>query len=164
MHVVAAKAVAMKIAGSDEFKDRQKRTLEGAKILAKRLTQPDVAECGISLLTGGTDVHLVMVDLRNSPLDGQQGEDLLHEAGITINRNTVPFDPRPPRVGSGLRIGTPALATRGFAKTEFTEVAEIIAGVLVDACRGKVDTSSYRERVKALIKRFPLYVGLNQVA
>ena len=112
----------------------------------------------------GTDVHLVMVDLRNSSLDGQQGEDLLHEAGITINRNTVPFDPRPPRVGSGLRIGTPALATRGFGKTEFTEVAEIIAGVLVDACRGKVDTSSYRERVKALIKRFPLYVGLNQVA
>ena len=164
MHVVAAKAVAMKIAGSEEFKKRQKRTLEGAKVLAKRLTQPDVAECGISLLTGGTDVHLVMVDLRNSKLDGQQGEDLLHEAGITINRNTVPFDPRPPRVGSGLRIGTPALATRGFGKKEFTEVAEIIAGVLVDACQGEVDTSSYRERVKTLIKRFPLYLGLNQVA
>lgn len=164
MHVVAAKAVAMKIAGSDAFKDRQKRTLEGAKILADRLTKSDVADCGISLLTGGTDVHLVMVDLRNSQLDGQQGEDLLHEAGITINRNTVPFDPRPPRIGSGLRIGTPALATRGFGCKEFTEVAEIIAGVLVDACQGKVDTGSYRERVQALIERFPLYVDLNQLA
>ena len=164
MHVVAAKAVAMKIAGSDAFKDRQKRTLEGAKILANRLTKSDVADCGISLLTGGTDVHLVMVDLRNSQLDGQQGEDLLHEAGITINRNTVPFDPRPPRIGSGLRIGTPALATRGFGCKEFTEVAEIIAGVLVDACQGKVDTGSYRERVQALIERFPLYVDLNQLA
>lgn len=164
MHVVAAKAVAMKIAGSDDFKDRQKRTLEGAKILADRLTKSDVADCGISLLTGGTDVHLVMVDLRNSQLDGQQGEDLLHEAGITINRNTVPFDPRPPRVGSGLRIGTPALATRGFGRKEFTEVAEIIAGVLVEACQGQVDTGSYRERVQALIERFPLYVDLNQLA
>lgn len=164
MHVVAAKAVAMKIAGSDDFKDRQKRTLEGAKILADRLTKSDVADCGISLLTGGTDVHLVMVDLRNSQLDGQQGEDLLHEAGITINRNTVPFDPRPPRVGSGLRIGTPALATRGFGCKEFTEVAEIIAGVLVEACQGQVDTGSYRERVQALIERFPLYVDLNQLA
>lgn len=164
MHVVAAKAVAMKIAGSDDFKDRQKRTLEGAKILADRLTKSDVSDCGISLLTGGTDVHLVMVDLRNSQLDGQQGEDLLHEAGITINRNTVPFDPRPPRVGSGLRIGTPALATRGFGRKEFTEVAEIIAGVLVEACQGQVDTGSYRERVQALIERFPLYVDLNQLA
>lgn len=164
MHVVAAKAVAMKIAGSDDFKDRQKRTLEGAKILADRLTKSDVADCGISLLTGGTDVHLVMVDLRNSQLDGQQGEDLLHEAGITINRNTVPFDPRPPRVGSGLRIGTPALATRGFGRKEFIEVAEIIAGVLVEACQGQVDTGSYRERVQALIERFPLYVDLNQLA
>lgn len=164
MHIVAAKAVAMKIAGSDDFKDRQKRTLEGAKILADRLTKSDVADCGISLLTGGTDVHLVMVDLRNSQLDGQQGEDLLHEAGITINRNTVPFDPRPPRVGSGLRIGTPALATRGFGRKEFTEVAEIIAGVLVEACQGQVDTGSYRERVQALIERFPLYVDLNQLA
>lgn len=164
MHVVAAKAVAMKIAGSDDFKDRQKRTLEGAKILADRLTKSDVADCGISLLTGGTDVHLVMVDLRNSQLDGQQGEDLLHEAGITINRNTIPFDPRPPRVGSGLRIGTPALATRGFGRKEFTEVAEIIAGVLVEACQGQVDTGSYRERVQTLIERFPLYVDLNQLA
>ncbi len=91
----------------------------------------DVADKGISVLTGGTDVHLVLVDLRNSQLDGQQGEDLLHEVGITVNRNAVPFDPRPPMVTSGLRIGTPALATRGFGDAQFTEVADIIAQTLV---------------------------------
>ena len=114
MHVIAAKAVAFKIAGTDEFKERQERVLEGAKIIADRLNQADVADAGVSVLTGGTDVHLVLVDLRNSQLDGQQAEDLLHSVGITVNRNAVPFDPRPPMVTSGLRIGTPALATRGF--------------------------------------------------
>ena len=127
MHVVAAKAIAMKIAATEEFKERQERTLEGARILAERLTAEDAKAAGVDVLTGGTDVHLVLVDLRNSQLDGQQGEDLLHEVGITVNRNAVPFDPRPPRVTSGLRIGTPALATRGFGDAEFTEVADIIA-------------------------------------
>ena len=84
------------------------------------------------MLTGGTDVHLVLVDLRNSEIDGQQAEDLLHEVGITVNRNAVPFDPRPPMVTSGLRIGTPALATRGFGDAEFTEVADIIGIALRD--------------------------------
>ena len=130
MHVIAAKAVAFKIAGTEEFKERQERVLEGAKIIADRLNQADVAEAGVSVLTGGTDVHLVLVDLRNSQLDGQQAEDLLHSVGITVNRNAVPFDPRPPMVTSGLRIGTPALATRGFGAAEFTEVAEIIATAL----------------------------------
>src|SRR5918997_1178139 len=96
MHVIAAKAVAFKIAGSQEFKERQERVLEGAKIIADRLNQTDVAEAGVSVLTGGTDVHLVLVDLRNSQLDGQQAEDLLHDIGITVNRNAIPFDPRPP--------------------------------------------------------------------
>ncbi len=114
MHAIAAKAVSLKIAGTEEFKDRQQRTLTGAKILAERLTGADVVDKGVSVLTGGTDVHLVLVDLRNSQLDGQQGEDLLHEVGITVNRNAVPFDPRPPMVTSGLRIGTAALASRGF--------------------------------------------------
>ena len=127
MHIIAAKAVALKIAAGEEFKDRQRRTLEGARIIAERLAAPDVANAGVSVLTGGTDVHLVLVDLRNSPLDGQQAEDLLHEAGITVNRNSVPWDPRPPRVTSGLRIGTPALATRGFGAKEFEQVAEILA-------------------------------------
>ena len=107
MHVIAAKAVALKIAGTEEFAERQRRTLSGAKILADRLTGEDVAKAGVSVLTGGTDVHLVLADLRNSALDGQQAEDLLHEVGITVNRNAVPFDPRPPMVTSGLRIGTP---------------------------------------------------------
>lgn len=156
MHVIAAKAVAFKIAGTPEFAERQQRTVSGAKILAERLTGTDVAGKGISVLTGGTDVHLVLVDLRNSDLDGQQGEDLLHEVGITVNRNAVPFDPRPPMVTSGLRIGTAALATRGFGDTEFTEVADIIATALA----GGADLDSLRGRVKKLANDFPLYQGL----
>ncbi|MFC7880071.1 serine hydroxymethyltransferase [Isoptericola sp. NPDC057391] len=160
MHVIAAKAVAFKVAGTDEFKDRQERTLRGAQIIAERLSQADVAEQGVSVLTGGTDVHLVLVDLRNSALDGQQAEDLLHDAGITVNRNAVPFDPRPPRVTSGLRIGTPALATRGFGDAEFTEVADIIAVALRDGASADVDALA--ARVAALTADFPLYPGLSQ--
>ncbi|MGO2633821.1 MAG: serine hydroxymethyltransferase [Galactobacter sp.] len=157
-HVIAGKAVAFKIAGSEEFKQRQERTLEGAKILAERLTQPDVAAAGVSVLTGGTDVHLVLVDLRESEINGKEGEDLLHEVGITVNRNAVPFDPRPPMTTSGLRIGTPALATRGFGAAEFTEVSDIIAVALRD---GKsADTASLRARVDKLAADFPLYPGL----
>jgi glycine hydroxymethyltransferase len=160
MHVIAAKAVALKVAAGEEFRVRQQRTLSGAKIIADRLTDAAVAEAGVSVLTGGTDVHLVLVDLRNSALDGQQAEDLLHDAGITVNRNAVPFDPRPPRVTSGLRIGTPALASRGFGDTEFTEVADIIAGVLRDG--SGADIEGARARVKALTEAFPLYPGLVQ--
>ncbi|PRB40056.1 serine hydroxymethyltransferase [Arthrobacter sp. MYb23] len=155
MHVIAAKAVAFKIAGSEEFKERQERVLEGAKIIADRLNQADVAEAGVSVLTGGTDVHLVLVDLRNSQLDGQQAEDLLHSVGITVNRNSVPFDPRPPMVTSGLRIGTPALATRGFGAAEFTEVAEIIAAALKAGT--SADVESLQARVDKLAADFPLY-------
>ena len=163
MHVVAAKAVAMKIAQSEEFKERQQRTLEGAKILADRLLQDDVKNAGISLVTGGTDVHLVLVDMRDSKLDGQQGEDLLHAVGITVNRNAVPFDPRPPRVTSGLRIGTPALATRGFGAKEFKEVADIIATTLVQgASGGDVNVEGLHARVRALTDAFPLYEGLDK--
>ncbi|WP_067778723.1 serine hydroxymethyltransferase [Actinomyces vulturis] len=165
MHVIAAKAVAMKVAASEAFAERQKRTLEGAQIIAQRLLADDVAKAGVSVVTGGTDVHLVLVDLRNSDLDGQQAEDLLHEAGITVNRNAVPFDPRPPRVTSGLRIGTPALATRGFGQAEFTEVADIIAETLVRGAAGSMDEdalAAMRGRVKALTDAFPLYEGLVQ--
>ncbi len=156
MHVIAAKAVAFKIAASAEFKERQERTLSGAKILAERLGGTDVKDKGISVLTGGTDVHLVLVDLRNSEIDGQQGEDLLHEIGITVNRNAVPFDPRPPMVTSGLRIGTAALATRGFGDAEFTEVADIIATALA----GGSDVDALRARVTKLARELPLYNGL----
>nr|WP_304660018.1 MULTISPECIES: serine hydroxymethyltransferase [unclassified Arthrobacter] len=155
MHVIAAKAVAFKIAGTEEFRERQERVLEGARIIADRLNAADVAEHGVSVLTGGTDVHLILVDLRHSALDGKQAEDLLDSVGITVNRNSVPFDPRPPMVTSGLRIGTPALATRGFGAPEFTEVAEIIAAALKPA----PDVEVLRGRVRALADNFPLYPG-----
>jgi glycine hydroxymethyltransferase len=156
MHAIAAKAVAFKIAATPEFKERQERTLLGASLLAERLTGADVADKGVSVLTGGTDVHLVLVDLRNSELDGQQAEDLLHEVGITVNRNAVPFDPRPPMVTSGLRIGTGALATRGFGEPEFTEVSDIIATALAT---GQA-TDALKERVVKLAQSKPLYEGL----
>lgn len=158
-HVIAAKAVAFKMAAEPAFKERQERTLEGAHLIAERLSKPDLAEAGISVLSGGTDVHLVLVDLRHSELDGQQGEDRLHHIGITVNRNAVPFDPRPPMVSSGLRIGTPALATRGFDANAFAEVAEIIATALTGS--GEVaQLSELRVRVEALAARFPLYPRL----
>ncbi|GAA4666507.1 serine hydroxymethyltransferase [Gordonia humi] len=158
MHAVAAKAVALKVAGTEEFAERQRRTLSGASILADRLLYDDAKKAGVTVLTGGTDVHLVLVDLRDSDLDGQQAEDLLHEIGITVNRNAVPFDPRPPMVTSGLRIGTPALATRGFGDTEFTEVADIIGTAL--AAGRSADVAALRARVSALALDFPLYEGL----
>ncbi|WP_300766570.1 serine hydroxymethyltransferase [uncultured Bifidobacterium sp.] len=160
MHVVAAKAVAFKIAGTPEFRDRMRRTIEGAQILAQRLQAKDVADNGIGVLTGGTDVHLVMVDLRHSELDGQQGEDLLAQCGITINRNTVPFDPRPASIASGLRIGTSALATRGFGAAEYEEVADIIGTALAQGTGA--DTDALRARVNRLVSDFPLYPGLEQ--
>ncbi|MFD4987194.1 serine hydroxymethyltransferase [Streptomyces sp. NPDC058374] len=155
-HVVAAKAVAFKVAASEEFKERQRRTVEGARILAERLVQPDVTDHGVSVLSGGTDVHLVLVDLRESELDGQQAEDRLHEVGITVNRNAVPNDPRPPMVTSGLRIGTPALATRGFEAEDFAEVADIIA----EALKPSYEAEALKARVTALAEKHPLYTGL----
>lgn len=155
MHVIAAKATAFKVAASEGFKDRQKRTIEGAQILANRLLQQDVKDAGVSIASGGTDVHLVLVDLRHHALNGKEAEDLLHDAGITVNRNAVPNDPRPPMVTSGLRIGTPALATRGFDAEGFTEVADIIASVLLP----NPDIAALRARVDALCAKYPLYQG-----
>ncbi|MCU1441188.1 MAG: serine hydroxymethyltransferase [Rhodoglobus sp.] len=156
MHVIAAKATAFKLAAEPEFKDRQERTVRGAQILAERLTSPDAKGAGIDVLTGGTDVHLVLVDLRNSAIHGQDAEDVLHSVGITVNRNAVPFDPRPPMTPSGVRIGTPALATRGFGDAEFTEVADIIATAL----KPGPDVASLRSRVQKLTDGYPLYPGL----
>ncbi|MEU6821982.1 serine hydroxymethyltransferase [Streptomyces atriruber] len=155
-HVIAAKAVSFKVAASDDFKERQQRTLDGARILAERLVQDDAKAVGVDVLSGGTEVHLVLVDLRNSELDGQQAEDRLHEVGITVNRNAVPNDPRPPMVTSGLRIGTPALATRGFQEDDFREVADIIA----EALKPGFDAASLKTRVTALADKHPLYPGL----
>lgn len=158
MHAIAAKAVAMKFAATEEFRERQQRTIEGAQILAERLTSADCKAAGVDVLTGGTDVHLALVDLRNSNVDGQQAEDLLHSVGITVNRNAVPFDPRPPMVTSGLRIGTPALATRGFDSAAFVEVANIIA----EALTGAAEVADLQARVIKLADEYPLYDGLEE--
>ncbi|MBL5972935.1 MAG: serine hydroxymethyltransferase [Candidatus Leucobacter sulfamidivorax] len=163
-HVIAGKAVAFKIAAGEEFVERQRRTVIGARLLAERLSRADVTERGISVLTGGTDVHLVLVDLRNSSLDGQTAEDLLAAIEITVNRNAVPFDPRPPMVTSGLRIGTPALATRGFGDAAFAAVADIIAEALIAGTEeGGPDPAvlaSLKHRVHELAHLHPLYPDL----
>jgi len=156
VHVIAAKATAFKIAMEPEFKERQQRTIDGAQILTQRLTSDDTKAAGVDVLTGGTDVHLALVDLRTSEFTGQDAEDRLHEAGITVNRNAVPFDPRPPMVTSGVRIGTSALATRGFGSEEFTEVADIIAQTLMPGS----DLAAQAQRVSALTEKFPLYKEL----
>jgi glycine hydroxymethyltransferase len=156
MHVIAGKAVAFRAAMQPEFRERQERTISGARIIADRLNQADVTGAGVSVLTGGTDVHLVLIDLRNSEVDGQMAENLLHEAGVTVNKNSVPNDPRPPMVTSGVRIGTAALATRGFGDKEFVEVADIIANALIPGA----DLPALKARVRVLTEAFPLYDGL----
>jgi glycine hydroxymethyltransferase len=158
-HIIAAKAVALRIAASDQFKERQQRTLDGAQAVAAELLQ---AGHGVNVLTGGTDVHLALVDLRESELDGQQAEDRLHEIAITVNRNAVPFDPRPPMVTSGLRVGTPALATRGLQTDDFHEVGRIMATALTpDYTARKAELA---ERVQAIVERYPLYEHLSSPA
>jgi glycine hydroxymethyltransferase len=169
-HVIAGKAVAFRIAASDQFRERQERTVAGAKAVAAELLDAaersgdDAAGRGgrVNVLTGGTDVHLVLVDLRDSELDGMQAEDRLHEIGITVNRNAVPFDPRPPAVSSGLRVGTAALATRGVQADDFTEIGRVIGAALqpgFDAARGEL-----AERVTAIAERYPLYTHLSAPA
>jgi glycine hydroxymethyltransferase len=158
-HVIAGKAVAFKIAASPAFRERQERTVAGAKAVAAELLG---AGGGVNVLTGGTDVHLVLVDLRDSALDGMQAEDRLHEIGITVNRNAVPFDPRPPAVSSGLRVGTSALATRGVQADDFTEIGRVIAAALqpgFEDAKGEL-----AERVTAIADRYPLYAHLRAPA
>jgi glycine hydroxymethyltransferase len=158
-HVIAGKAVALRIAQTDAFKERQQRTIDGARALAEELLQ---AGHGVSVLTEGTDVHLILVDLRESELDGKQAEDRLADIGITVNRNAVPFDPRPPMVSSGLRVGASALATRGLQVDDFHEVGKLIATALTpdfDAQRGEL-----AERAAAIAERFPLYAELGAAA
>jgi glycine hydroxymethyltransferase len=159
MHVIAGKAVALRIAQSDAFRERQRRTREGALALAEEMLGG-----GINVLTGGTDVHLVLADLRDSELDGQQAEDRLAEIGITVNRNAVPFDPRPPAVSSGLRIGSPALATRGLQVDDFQEIGKIITKALTSAQWGDAERAELSERTRALTERYPLYPQLAAAA
>ncbi len=159
-HVIAGKAVALRLAQSDAFRERQERTLSGARAVAAELL---AAGGGVNVLTGGTDVHLVLCDLRESDLDGKQAEDRLAAVGITVNRNAVPFDPRPPAVSSGLRIGTPALATRGLQEEDFAEIGRIIGQALTAD-----DFESQRAELAAqtmlIAERYPLYARLGAPA
>jgi glycine hydroxymethyltransferase len=158
MHVIAGKAVALKIAQSDAFRERQHRTRVGAAAVAE-----EMIGAGVNVLSGGTDVHLVLADLRESELDGKQAEDRLHDIGITVNRNAVPFDPRPPAVSSGLRIGTPALATRGLQADDFREVGRIIGETLTGEFSDD-KRSELTGRTRALAERYPLYPQLAPAA
>ena len=154
MHTIAAKAVALRIAASEPFRARQRQTIANAQALAAGLEAD-----GIPVLTGGTDVHLVLVDLTPSGLDGQTAEDRLDAVGITVNRNAIPFDPRPPMNPSGLRIGTPALTTRGLLEDDMTEIASVIATALSDEFDAQKDALC--ERTGALMERYPLYPQLS---
>jgi glycine hydroxymethyltransferase len=162
-HVIAAKAVTFKLATGEAFRDRQERTLLGAQLLADRLLTPDARMAGVSVVSGGTDVHLVLADLRASQLDGKQAEDRLHQVGITVNRNAVPFDPRPPMVSSGVRIGTAALAARGFGADAFAEVADVI-GCTLNPATSEAELRSLRDRVGDLAAQHPLYPALLEEA
>jgi len=159
-HVIAGKAVALRIAATEGFRERQERTVAGAKALASELLS---AGGGVSVLTGGTDVHLVLCDLRESPLDGKQAEDRLAAVGITVNRNAVPFDPRPPAVSSGLRIGTPALSTRGLQVEDFLEIGKVI-GETLTAEDFESSRPDLTERTSAIAERYPLYATLGAAA
>ncbi len=160
-HVIAGKAVALKLAKSELFRERQRRTVAGAQSLAAQLLSDEGQRAGLNVLTGGTDVHLVLVDLRDlrPELTGRDAEDRLHEIGITVNRNAVPFDPRPPMQASGLRIGTPALATRGVQPEDFVEVGQIIAQTLLAQDFASA-APALAERVQGIVARYPLYEGL----
>ena len=153
MHTVAAKAVAFQIAASEQFRQRQRQTIANAQAFAAGLEAG-----GVPVITGGTDVHLVLVDLTPTGLDGQTGEDRLDAVGITVNRNAIPFDPRPPMNPSGLRIGTPALTTRGMGEDEMREIAEVIVTALGPDFESAKD--DLRARTDALMDRFPLYAEL----
>ncbi len=151
MHVIAAKAVAFKEALTVEFNEYQKQIIANAKALAQRLM-----ENGLKLVSGGTDTHLMLMDLRNTDLDGRMAQDALEEAGITVNRNTVPFETRKPMITSGIRIGTPALTTRGMKEPEMELIGDLIARVLKDVEDDKTK-KEVRARVAELCAGFPLY-------
>jgi glycine hydroxymethyltransferase len=157
MHTIAAKAVALKIAASEPFRARQRQTIANAQAFAEGLQSG-----GVPVLTGGTDVHLVLVDLTPSGLDGQTAEDRLDAVGITVNRNAIPFDERPPMNPSGLRIGTPALTTRGMVEDDMREIAEVIVTALSDDFDAQ--KSSLGERTRELMDRYPLYPHLASIA
>ena len=158
MHMIAGKAVSLKIAGTELFRERQRRTRAGAAIVADELLA-----AGVNVLTGGTDVHLLLADLRESELAGPDAEQRLDRIGITVNRNAVPNDPRPAMVSSGLRIGTPAMATRGLQAADFHEIGKVIAEALTGPF-ADADVAALSERTRALAERYPLYPHLTAAA
>lgn len=149
MHIIAAKAVCFKEAMSEEFKEYQRKVIDNAKALAKALQDRD-----FNIVSGGTDNHLLLIDLRNKNITGKKAEHLLDEIGITANKNTVPNETQSPFVTSGIRIGTPATTTRGFGKEEMVEIADIISWTIANR---EGDLTEAKERVKALCDKFPLY-------
>ena len=151
MHVIAAKAVAFKEALSDEFKVYQQQVLDNAKALADELVKK-----GFRIVSGGTDNHLMLVDLRSKNITGKEAQFLLDEIGITVNRNTIPFEPLSPFVTSGIRLGTPALTTRGLKEEDIREVADIIADVIENREDSAVIETT-KAKVQAICKKFPLY-------
>lgn len=154
MHVIAAKAVALGEALQPEFKEYAEQVIKNAKVLAAELMAK-----GLTIVSGGTDTHVMLVDVRNTGLTGKEAEHLLDEIGITANKNTIPFDPASPFVTSGVRLGTPALTTRGLKEDDMKEIADIIATVL----QNPEDTAKHQDaakRVAALCEKYPLYPNL----
>ncbi len=154
MHVIAAKAVAFGEALQPEFKEYAEQVIKNAKVLAAELMAK-----GLTIVSGGTDTHVMLVDVRNTGLTGKEAEHLLDEIGITANKNTIPFDPASPFVTSGVRLGTPALTTRGLKEDDMKEIADIIAVVL----QNPEDTAKHQDaakRVVALCEKYPLYPNL----
>jgi glycine hydroxymethyltransferase len=154
MHVIAGKAVAFGHALTPEFRERQRQVVRNTAVLADGLLGG-----GVSLVTGGTDNHLVLVDLSATELTGADAEVRLDRAGITVNKNGIPFDERPPTVTSGLRIGTPALTTRGLQEPEMSEIADIISAALQPVVP-ESELAALRDRSRAISERFPLYPRL----
>lgn len=151
VHVIAAKAVAFREALSEDFKEYQKRVVKNAKTLAEGLKRR-----GFKLISNGTDNHLILVDLTNLNITGKEAEEALDKAGITVNKNTIPFDTKPPTVTSGIRIGTPCLTTRGMGEVEMEEIAEIMDRVIKNISKPSV-IKDMQKKVQALCKKFPIY-------
>ncbi len=156
VHIIAAKAVAFKLAMSDEFKEYQKQIVKNAKALSKALQDE-----GFRLVSGGTDNHLMLVDLSPKGLTGKEVEKALDRAGITVNKNTIPYDPNPPLITSGIRIGTPAVTSRGMKEDEMKEIAKLIAEV-VNNINDETVIEKVRKKVRDLVSAFPLYPEIRE--
>ena len=152
MHVIAAKAVAFGEALKPEYKEYQQQVIKNAAAMADALTKR-----GLRIVSGRTESHVMLVDLRSKNITGKEAETVLHEVGITVNKNSIPNDPQKPFVTSGIRLGSPAMTTRGFKENEAVEVANLIADVL-DAPKNEQVLTNVKERVASLVARFPVYL------